>query len=101
MPRSHGFLDDRRISEVLAEFRTALPEERVTLADTMAALGDRTIGGILHLLSASEESLRDELLAAVIAAGAEDHKNALQTIIWALEKGKKTKLLEIEDHGYD
>ena len=60
-----------------------------------------TIGGILHLLSASEESLRDELLAAVIAAGAEDHKNALQTIIWALEKGKKTKLLEIEDHGYD
>ena len=51
MPTSHGFTDDRRISEVLAEFRRALPSERVTLADTMAALGDRTIGGILLVLA--------------------------------------------------
>ena len=50
MPTSHGFTDDRRISEVLAEFRGALPPGRVTLADAMAALGDRTIGGILLVL---------------------------------------------------
>jgi hypothetical protein len=48
---SHGFDDDRRISELLAEFRTALPAGRVTLADTMATLGDRTIGGILLALA--------------------------------------------------
>ncbi len=51
MPTSHGFTDDRRISEVLAEFRAALPRERVTLADAMSALGDRTIGGILLVMS--------------------------------------------------
>ena len=51
MPDSHGFIDDRRISEVLTEFRDALPPGRVTLADTMAALGDRTIGGILLVLA--------------------------------------------------
>ena len=51
MPDSHGFTDDRRISEVLAEFRATLPPERVTLADAMAALGDRTIGGILLVLT--------------------------------------------------
>ena len=51
MPASHGFLDDRRISEVLAEFRDTLPPDRVTLADAMAALGDRTIGGILLVLA--------------------------------------------------
>ncbi len=50
MPTSHGFTDDRRISEVLTEFRHALPAETVTLADAMAALGDRTIGGILLVL---------------------------------------------------
>ena len=48
---SDGFTDDRRISEILAEFGQALPPERVTLADAMAALGDRTIGGILLVLS--------------------------------------------------
>ena len=51
MSASYGFLDDRRISELLAEFRGALPPDRVTLADTVAALGDRTIGGILLVLS--------------------------------------------------
>ena len=51
MTASHGSCDDRRISELLAEFRGALPAGRVTLADTMAALGDRTIGGILLVLS--------------------------------------------------
>ncbi|MEI6557937.1 MAG: exopolysaccharide biosynthesis protein [Rhodospirillaceae bacterium] len=52
MPTSHGFItDDRRISEVLAEFCAALPGGRVTLGDAMAALGDRTIGGILLVLS--------------------------------------------------
>ena len=51
MPTSHGFTDDRRISEVLAEFRGALPSGQVTLADAMATLGDRTIGGILLVLA--------------------------------------------------
>ncbi len=46
-----GSVDDRRISDMLAEFRNALPPDRVTLADTMAALGDRTIGAILLVLS--------------------------------------------------
>ncbi|MEI8396613.1 MAG: exopolysaccharide biosynthesis protein [Rhodospirillaceae bacterium] len=51
MPEHHGFLDDRRISDLLAEFRAVLPAGRVTLADARAALGDRTIGGILLVLS--------------------------------------------------
>ena len=51
MTASRGFPDDRRISELLAEFRNALPPGRVSLADAMAALGDRTIGGILLVLS--------------------------------------------------
>ena len=51
MTASSGFPDDRRISELLAEFRRTLPPGRVTLADTMAALGDRTIGGILLVLA--------------------------------------------------
>ncbi len=51
MTASSGLSDDRRISELLAEFRAALPPGRVTLADTMAALGDRTIGGILLVLA--------------------------------------------------
>ncbi len=46
-----GLPDDRRISEVLVEFRAALPPGRVTLADIVAALGDRTIGGILLVLA--------------------------------------------------
>ncbi len=50
LPTSHGFTDNRRISEVLSEFSRNLPAERVTLADAMAALGDRTIGGILLVL---------------------------------------------------
>ncbi len=47
----HGFVDDRRISELLAEFRDTLPPDQVTLADAMETLGDRTIGGILLVLA--------------------------------------------------
>lgn len=44
-------IEERRTSDVLAAFRADLPTPRVTLADLIAALGDRSLGTVLLALS--------------------------------------------------
>lgn len=49
--RAEAIEEAERVSDVLEHFRNALPQDRVSLAQVMAALGDRSVGMLLLLLA--------------------------------------------------